>query len=269
MEWGADNQFQKLRVVLLARPQKLEIGTPINPWQKRWKGKINSELALEQHKNLEKVLKSEGVTVYNLETKTQKDARDLGLISSNGALVATQKHSHKQQITEEFKMFCKKNNIPILNEDTRIRFEGGDYFSINEKTALLGVGSRTPVKAKKIGNILNKPQLEIIRHSSPTHLDSVFNIVNRKTIFWHEDSINSKSDWIAGKKKLSLTEEDLDKMSSNYLILNAGKVLADEDCSEFNKKLEREGIDVIEVDVSELKKNGGSVRCMTLPILRN
>lgn len=268
MKWGTDNQFQKLRAVLLARPQKLEIETPINPWQEKWKGKINSELALKQHENLEKVLKSEGVSVYCLETKTQKDARDLGVISSNGALVATQKHSHKQQITNEFKMFCKKNDIPILNEDTRIRFEGGDYFSINEKTAILGVGSRTPVNAKKIENILNKPRLQVIRHSSPTHLDAVFNIVNQKTIFWHKNSIDSKSDWIAGKKKLSLTEEDLEKMSSNYLILNKEKVLADANCSKFNKKLEREGIEVIEVDVSELKKNGGSIRCMTLPILR-
>ena len=50
--------------------------------------------------------------------------------------------------------------------------------------------------------------------------------------------------------------------------LPENKILADSNCHEFNKKLEMKGVEVIETDVSELKKNGGSIRCMTLPILR-
>ncbi|MBU2100334.1 hypothetical protein KKB11_03815 [Candidatus Micrarchaeota archaeon] len=50
--------------------------------------------------------------------------------------------------------------------------------------------------------------------------------------------------------------------------MDYGAVIADSGCREFNKKLEKEGVEVIETDISELKKNGGSIRCMTLPLLR-
>ena len=78
----------------------------------------------------------------------------------------------------------------------------------------------------------------------------------------------AEKEFLKGKEVIELNEKDVWSMSSNFLLLEENSILADIGCHQFNKKLEKRGIDVIEVDVSELKKNGGGIRCMTLELFR-
>lgn len=273
MKFGADNQFEHLRKVLLTKPIHYDIREPINPWQEEWVNNIDNGLALQQHRKMSDALENEGVDVYYLEPiegdTEQKDSRDIGIIGSSGAIVATQRHEIKERERGVFTGFCEKHDIPVLNKDTEIMFEGGDYFSINKSTALLGLGARTLESAQKIGELVDKPNLELIHHKSAHHLDAVFNVLSRELIVCHESSVDiGEVNWLENKEIISLAHKDVENMAANYLLLKENKVLADEGCHEFNRKLEHEGVDVIETNVSELKKNGGSIRCMTLPMWR-
>ncbi len=274
MEFGADNLFKKLRDVLLAKPLYFDIITLETPWQRRWAGKIDKNLAMKQHENMCTVLKSERVRCHFLpivKDYDQKDSRDVGIISSKGAIVATQKHIDvKGGEAGAFIEFCNKNNIPVLNKDYKIRFEGGDFFFVDESTAIIGVGARTEfTSAEAMQKLLNKPNMQIIPHKVSHHLDGAFNIISKNLAVLDERYVNAECfPYIKNKKIISTSKEDFMTMPANFLLLNENKILADSGCHKFNKILERERVEVIEVEVSELKKNGGSIRCMTLPILR-
>jgi len=275
VEFGADDLFKKLRDVLLAKPLYFDIVTLETPWQRKWAGKLNRNLAMEQHENMCVVLKNEGVKCHFLpiveKDPDQKDIRDVGIISSKGAIVATQKHIDvKDGETEAFMKFCDENNIPVLNKNYKIRFEGGDFFFVDELTAIIGIGARTEfVSAEAIQKLLNKPNMQIIPHKVSHHLDGAFNIISKNLVVLDERYVNVEYfPYIKNNKIISTSGEDFMTMPTNFLLLNENKILADSNCHRFNRILEREGVEVVEVDVSELKKNGGSIRCMTLPILR-
>ncbi len=155
MRFGADDLFKKLRVVLVAKPLYFDIATLETPWKKKWFGKLNRNLAIKQHENMSIALENEGVKCYFLNPvegdPDQKDTRDVGIISSKGAIVATQKHIDiKKGEDIAFMKFCDQNNIPVLNRNKKIRFEGGDFFFIDETTAILGIGARTEEESSRI-----------------------------------------------------------------------------------------------------------------------
>ncbi len=275
MNFGADNLFKKLRDVLLVEPLYLDIVTLETPWQNKWVGKLDRSLAIKQHEDMCSVLESEGVKCHFLlpvkGDPEQKDSRDVGIISSKGAIVATQKHIHvKKGEAEAFVEFCDRNKIPVLNRDVKIRFEGGDFFFVDESTAIIGIGARTELEgAKAVQKLLNKPNFQIVQHSVSHHLDGAFNILSKDLVVFDERYINKKDfRYLENKKLVSVSKEDPMTMPTNFLLLKENKILADLNCHEFNKKLEKEGVEVVEVDVSELKKNGGGIRCMTLEVLR-
>jgi N-dimethylarginine dimethylaminohydrolase len=274
MEFGADNLFKNLRDVLLAKPEYFGISFLDTPWQKEWAGKLDRKKAANQHEKMCEVLKKENVKCHFLpivENDTeQKDARDVGTISSRGAIVATQKHIEaKKGEAEAFLKFCDDNEIPVLNKNEKIKFEGGDFFFIDDSISILGIGPRTKLEsAKIIQNLLNR-NLQVIPHKVPHHLDGALGLISENLAVVDERFLDlNRIPYLQDKKVISVSNENPMSMPTNFLLLKKNKILADLGNRDFNKKLEKEGVDVVEADVSELKKNGGGIRCMTLPILR-
>ncbi len=275
MEFGADNLFQPLRDVIVAKPLYFDIATLETPWQKAWFGKINRQLAIRQHEAMCAALEAEGVRCHFLspvkDDPDQKDTRDVGIISSKGAIVASQKHMEvKRGEANAFIEFCKRHDIPVLNRYRSIQFEGGDFFFLDEDTAIMGVGARTGQEgALAVRELLNKEDFQILPHQVAHHLDGAFNIISKEMAVLDERYINvGDFPYLKDQRIISVSKEDPMTMPANFLLLRENKILADAGCHAFNQKLANEGVEVIEVDVSELKKNGGGIRCMTLPVLR-
>ena len=267
MEYGADNCFKQLRSVLLCKPDNYNIGKPLNMWQERYKGKVDFDLARRQYEIMVEELNGAGVKCNFLApidgAIEQKDTRDLGLISSRGAIFGSFKRKIRHLEVQEFQRFLNKNKIKVIGKKP---FEGGDFFFINDSLMLIGVGIRTDIKAKEIEHLLNR-KIEVVHHSASHHLDAFFNFASEDLVVAYKDGIKDK-DFLKGKDVVALSKKDMWNMCSNFLLIKENKILADSGCHEFNKKLEKKGVEVIETDVSELKKNGGSVRCMTLEIER-
>jgi N-dimethylarginine dimethylaminohydrolase len=268
MKFGADNLFKKLRSVLVSSPENYGIGTPINMWQEKNVGAIDQKLAVKQHGDMVQALRNEGVDCYFLEkikgATEQKDTRDLGVISKYGAIAGHFVKDIRLGEVASFIKFCVENDIKILKYG--IPFEGGDFFFIDETQCLVGIGPRTDMRPNEVETFL-KRKIYIVHHSSSHHLDAFFNIISPTLVVANTKYLAEK-EFLQGKKVIELDDDDIWNMSSNFLLLEENKILADSGCHEFNEKLKNEGVEVIEVDVSELKKNGGSIRCMTLPIFR-
>jgi N-dimethylarginine dimethylaminohydrolase len=65
-----------------------------------------------------------------------------------------------------------------------------------------------------------------------------------------------------------VSEEEQFTLGTNVLSIGNKKVLSLPVNKNVNKELRDRGFEVIEVDITEIIKSGGSFRCCTLPILR-
>ena len=69
----------------------------------------------------------------------------------------------------------------------------------------------------------------------------------------------------------TLIETDMDdpKLTNNCIALEPGKVLFSETGVRTRKNLEKAGVEVLTVDITEINKMGGGIHCSTLPLKRD
>ncbi len=268
MNYGADNLWKPLKSVILAKPEYYSIPEPINQWQEKFRGTEDRELARSQHEGLVRTLKDNGVQCHFLEpvkgATEQKDVRDIGIISSKGAIAGHFAKDIRMGEVASFILFCVENKIPLLKYG--IPFEGGDLFLVDEEHCYIGSGKRSSTRPNELESLLNR-KVHIVHHISSHHLDAIFNFARPDLIVLHPKYI-AEEEIVKGKDVIEMDDNDIWLMSANFLLLDKDKVLADSQCKRINNELSKRGIEVVEIDVSELKKNGGSIRCMTLPLLR-
>lgn len=70
------------------------------------------------------------------------------------------------------------------------------------------------------------------------------------------------------EKGYQLIEADRDEpmLTNNCIAIEPGKVLFSERGVKTLKNLEKSGVEVITVDISEINKLGGGIHCSTLPL---
>lgn len=270
MIYGAEDVFKPLRSVILAKPDYFNVTTAVLTQQQAWLGNIDREKAQYQHQQLANRLQELGIKVYYLPSLEEKVdqvfVRDAGIISSRGALLSNFSAEWRKGEEKALATLCQQYTIPILKSDKEVSVEGGDFFFLGKGTALIGKGPRTTVENYDLVRLLGLRVLHTIEHQSPHHLDAVFNIVDENVVVVNRNYVDWKAHYFLGKKMIDLDEDDFENLAANYILLDRGIILGDKGAQRLHQRLRKWGIDVLEVDVSELKKGGGSVRCMTLPL---
>ncbi len=149
--------------------------------------------------------------------------------------------------------------------------EGGDVL-INENQVWVGNSYRT---SKEAINQLRKflPDMEIITlpfNGDYLHLDCVFNILSSYEGLIYPPAF-SKEEVLHLKKHFDLIEvldEEQFTLGTNVLSLGNKKVLSLPINRQVNNQLHKRGYQVIEVDITEIIKSGGSFRCVSMPLYR-
>ena len=65
------------------------------------------------------------------------------------------------------------------------------------------------------------------------------------------------------------TDREDPLLTNNCIALEPGKVLFSSQGVRTRKNLEKAGVEIIPVDISEINKLGGGIHCSTLPLLRD
>lgn len=71
-----------------------------------------------------------------------------------------------------------------------------------------------------------------------------------------------------GFQMISITPEEVLEYAANIQSLGDGKVLSSTTNTKVNQIMRELGLEVIEVDISEIVKGGGGIHCMTFPLIR-
>ncbi|WP_212972140.1 dimethylarginine dimethylaminohydrolase family protein [Bacillus sp. J14TS2] len=270
-----NNEYGALKKVILCEPKYMAIREIINETQKHYNNRqIDHHLAEEQHLQFITSLRECGVEVFVIPPKKeypeQVFTRDIGFTIGHQVCVSKMARTIRQGEEIELKNSLTHHQLPYLDIQEG-RIEGGDVM-IDGITVYVGVSSRT-----------NKQAISFLKNALPDyhivpipfqdqylHLDCVFNILSKEEALYFPQAFDENTIALLKEKYnlIEVTEDEQFTLGTNVLSIGGKRLFSLPVNQKVNQQLRKKGYTVIEIDLSEIIKSGGSFRCCTLPILR-
>jgi N-dimethylarginine dimethylaminohydrolase len=269
------SEYDSLKRVILCQPQYMAIRETINETQKQFKNEgIHIERAIEQHGEFVKTLQEHDIEVillpYHKKYPEQVFTRDIGFTLGQTIFVAKMAHDVRKGEEDVLIQWLHDEEMSYYNlaED---KIEGGDVI-IDRDTIYVGLSNRTHQQAiDHLQSLLNQFDVKAIPFKDKfLHLDCVFNVVSPDVALIYPHALTKEDiDLFSSRYELiEVSEEEQFTLGTNVLSIGNKKILSLPVNKQVNKQLRNRGFEVIEVDITEIIKSGGSFRCCTLPILR-
>jgi N-dimethylarginine dimethylaminohydrolase len=274
-DWGVSSEYGKLHSVLLRRPGS-EVENVADYNAALWIEPMDGELAQYQHDTMVAAYRANGVTVHyvengRLDKPNAHFVRDLMLMTPEGAIVArpaARKRAGEERFVAEA---LGRLGVPILmtvhGEGT---FEGADVALAGPDLAFLAVGLRTnKAGADQVEWALRQVGYkDVVRLELPygtVHLDGVLSLLDRDLAMVRFRETPLKAVQVLrehGFRIVDCPPEDVN-MPGNIVPLAPGHLLAPAGNPHTKALLEDAGCTLIEVELREIQKSGGSIHCMT------
>lgn len=273
-----DSEMQALKEVAVCLAVNLSEKVETNKDQFKYHSifRYNPKLVLRQQENFFKVLEDNGVKIHYLKpvakAEIQLMVRDIGFVIGNTFVIANPHDKKRKREIEGLRRLIDNIDGKVIKAGD-CSLEGGDIL-IEKGNIYVGLSEMTDENGLKFIKKVFGRQHNIIPlklRKGILHLDTVFNILpkNLALIF---PSAFQEEDLKVLSRKFSLLKvnknEQARYLATNVLSLNIRKVISDSNNKRINKILHSNGLEVIEVDYSEVSKLWGSFRCTTLPLVR-
>lgn len=269
------SEYDPLKRVIMCEPQYMEIREVINETQKYYtQNNIDQDLAMKQHRKFTNSLRENGVEVLLLPPDNsfpeQVFTRDIGFTIGNQVFVAQMASDIRKGEEKALQKRLNFRGFPFI-EMTEGFIEGGDVM-VNQHTVYIGISSRTNKRAVSIlQETLSDFQIIAIPFQEEyLHLDCVFNILAPDEALYFPAAFSDETIKMLKKRfrLIEVTEEEQFTLGTNVLSIGNKIVYSLPSNQNVNRNLREQGYNVIEIDLSEIIKSGGSFRCCTMPILR-
>jgi len=296
-KWRVSDEVGRLRVVLVHRPREEEIKavTADAPYDEKvgwrydpegrwiWPGKDLPDLPKmqKQHDGLVEIMQNEGIEVINLDGVVPPGghimtcmSRDYAVAVKGGVIIC--RMAQKRRRGEEALVAGKLASlgVPILRtiHGTGV-FEGGNFILLNQENAVVGRSRATNEEgARQVEEVLRVLGINLIRTALPdhkVHIDGFLGMVGKNLAI--VNTAHMSYDFLRKLKDLGIKviPTGTRPFDANALVLRPGKIVASQIPDETKKALEKEGIEVVVHDMSELGKALGGPRCSTCPLIRD
>lgn len=298
-QWGVGDDVGRLRLVALHRPGD-EMRT-IDPdkydetiealiddrEQWYWRDSTGPDIALmqRQHDALRAALEAEGVEIVEVGgsagdvkavfTRDQAIAVDGGAIVCRMGPVGADPGYGRRGEEAYMTSVIANLGMPILRTiHGSGLIEGGSFCFLKPGVAALGMSFRQNEEgARQVEEVLRASGARLIRipltgHS--LHLDGCILMVDHdkalinvaRLPYWFLDELA-----VLGIEPIHCWPNE--GYAVNCLAVRPGKVLISEGCPWTVERLNQRGIETVEIDYSEIRKNGGGIHCSTLPLIRD
>lgn len=269
----------RLKKVLVSRPKFLK-PAPINEIAKKWKDTVmDVPTMLREHELFVGAYKKAGVEVEFLEPDEERPnsvfARDFGGCVKEGYIMGRFKLDMRYKEHIDYKKRMEELGIPMIGEVKEGLFEGGDFMFMNEHWVAVGMADRTnEAGLREIKKILEPLGYEVTGVSLKKeylHLDMCFNLVDDHLAVSYRQGLPEEFRELLTKRNIEIIdvpEEAIYLHGCNLQALGEHRVLSLKQNECVNEKLAAKGMEVIELDITEILKAGGGPHCMTFPLLR-
>ncbi len=281
-DWGVASEVDTLKAVLMRRPGKEVESFDHNVV--RFKEPINVEEFRLQHDNLAKVYKDHGVKVYYVEQQREDRPnavfmRDLIFMTPEGAIVTRPSMAERRGEERYVAEALSKIGVPIIKTISGDGvFEGANGMWVDRNTVILASGCRTNRSGyEQVENELRRMGVTDIIHMQipygSAHIDGLLNIASHDMAMVHASQVPYDVCDALKKKGYKILEtpsqtEAKDTLGVNFVALKPGLVVQPGGNPRCKEVLEKNGIEVITVDFSEILKGWGAIHCTTVFLKR-
>jgi N-dimethylarginine dimethylaminohydrolase len=265
-----------MKAFLMCEPMFFEVSYVINPWMSANIGRVNRELAAKQWQTLYDTLVQMADIKLIAPVAGLPDmvfTANAGLVHRHKeAIISTFRHLERQGESSHYHQFFADAGYQIKHIPENVIFEGaGDALFDNSGELWFGSGPRSDAAA--ITEIADAFQvivnpLELI---DPRwyHLDTAFCPLSDGYALAYKKAFSAASaatiQHQLGNKVIWVSDEDAINFACNAVCMDH-EVILYRASDALKEILTRYNFSVIEIDVSEFMKSGGSCKCMTLEI---
>jgi N-dimethylarginine dimethylaminohydrolase len=242
------------------------------------------------------VFKKYDVTVYRPNVITncnQIFTRDIAFVIDDKVMRANilpHREAEIEAIRYVWNQIDRKNRI-ILPEECHV--EGGDVMPWNDyifigtysgedysdlitartnMDAVIAIQELFPNKTVKSFELRKS---DTNAKENALHLDCCFQPIGKDKAIIHKNGflIEKEYEWLInffGKNNVfEITKDEMYEMNSNIFSISENVVISEKNFTRLNNWLREEGFTVEEVPYSEISKQGGLLRCTTMPLIRD
>lgn len=282
-QWSVTSEIGRLRSVLMHRPGK-EIEGIKDPSKIYFRDFIDVEKARWEHDQLVQVYKNHGIEVNYVEETdpgcpNAMYCHDLILGTPEGVIVTRPGIEIRHKEVKYAAQKAAELGVPIVKTiHGKGIFDGACATWVDKETVIVGTGSRCNAEGLKqvsdtfrdmgVKNIIT---LSIARNQN--HLDGFLSIVDSHVAVTYPyitpDIIYEELE----KRGFEFVEipafDEKINFAANSVALEPGKIVMPKGAPRTVELLNQKGIEVIELDLEEIKKGGGSVHCLTAFLKRD
>ena len=285
--WGIDNDYARLRAVLLGRPtyyRWVEAGPIIARTlanQERTGVRLNLDTALAQHAQMVDIYESAGVDCYYLEADEALHrnffARDSSAMTPWGALICHMQLKCRRADYVSAIRFYQDNHIPIWQYATAGHFEGGDFVILEPGTVLIGYSGERSEKsgAEQVAGFVRAQGWEALTvpiSREFVHLDGLLVPLAEKLLVTCVGALEPwLLEWLASRRfeLVDVDYAEAKNLGVNLMALGNDKVLSMQGATTLNEKMRALGFEVFAPDMSQFTLGGGGVHCLSQALRRD
>jgi len=259
--------------LLMSRPDYFKIAYEINPWM-RIARQPDPKKSLKQWEELFRVLTKETKAAVALIPPV-RNCPDLvftanaGFVSGKQFLSSRFRYAERKKEEPHFKRWFREHGYRVRTVPGNIFFEGEGDLLYQGGQLFLGYRFRSQSRAHfAISDWLGERVLPLeLVDKRFYHLDTCFLPLSTRMLLYYPGAFDPYSQKVIRTfipHPVPVTEREAKKFVLNGVVI--GKTLvANKGMSAKTKRLVRsEGFRIIELDLSEFHKSGGSAKCLTL-----
>jgi N-dimethylarginine dimethylaminohydrolase len=263
------------RRYLMCRPEHFRVDYAINPWMDV-DAPVDPDLALTQWDSLVATLREAGAEVETIAqlpgAPDMVYAMNYGIVDGDHAVVTSFRHDERRAEAAAAEDWFASAGLRTTRvaDSAAGAFEAGDAFLYGD-ALLVAAGPRTDVGTHAV--LSRELAVRVVGvpvvHPALYHLDLSFCPLDETRAIvapaaWDESGRRAVAELVP--QPLVIDEEEAFTFCANSVVVGDTVVMPAGAPVRVARQLEAWGFTVATVEVGELHKGGGSVRCMTLPL---
>ena len=256
--------------ILMCRPTTFSVKYSINPWMDD-NEPVNLELAKYQWEELKSTIEELGVEVCFLDQHEDLPdmvfAANAGIAHNNQVVLSNFRYPQRQPEHQEFKQWFLDSGYSVHTLPESMTFEGGGDCFVWNDYLIAGWGYRSDKHAvEKAAELLGLKCITLkLQDKRFYHLDTCMLVTKDNTCLYYPGAfIDSDIDQLPFNM-VPISEIDACNFACNGVKID-NNIVATKMSTALKADLEKNKINVLEVNTSEFLKSGGSARCLVLEI---
>jgi len=274
---GVEAEWDRLMKVAMVRPECFELTEPINSTQHRvygTKDEPSASLLIEQHASVVRALDTAGVHVVDIKPTPglpyQFNVRDAAMVIGSRLVLGRMARDERTSEPAALQAEAALGAQPVVTIAAG-QLEGGDI-TVTPDEVFVGLGERTDERGYAgLRDLLSgtRKVTPIRLAADVLHLDVAANLLGPDVGVLHRPSIaGDLPESLREVKWIEVTDDEYAEQATNMLVLDRRTVMLDARHERLQHALAARGFRCITVQLDEITKVGGGVRCMTLPLVR-